>query len=110
MAKLTPLAKGLITVIILGATGAAAWRLGLRNIVQEWGNDTPTPADGGGSDPSTPAKTPSDPKTTPKASTGAAGPLGTEGNPLKVSIVSFHGYAPGLLANGKSLKTAKDSI
>jgi outer membrane protein OmpA-like peptidoglycan-associated protein/ABC-type amino acid transport substrate-binding protein len=36
--------------------------------------------------------------------------LGTPGNPLKVSIVSFHGYAPGLLANGSSLKTAAGSI
>lgn len=38
------------------------------------------------------------------------GELGTPGHPLKVSIVSFHGYAPGLLANGKSLKTAPGSI
>lgn len=35
--------------------------------------------------------------------------LGSKKNPLKVSIVSFHGYAPGLLANG-GLKTAEGSI
>ncbi len=37
-------------------------------------------------------------------------PIGTKTNPLKVSIVSFHGYAPALLANGKSLKTLEGSI
>lgn len=35
--------------------------------------------------------------------------LGTKTNPLKVSIVSFHGYAPGLLANG-GMKTQVGSI
>ena len=34
MAKLTPLAKGLVTLVILGGTAAAAWHLGLRDIVQ----------------------------------------------------------------------------
>jgi len=36
--------------------------------------------------------------------------LGSKKNPLKVSIVSFHGYAPALLANGKSLKTQPGSL
>ena len=38
------------------------------------------------------------------------GPLGSDGNPLKVSIVSFHGYAPALVANGQSLKTQPGSL
>ena len=37
------------------------------------------------------------------------GAIGTKNIPLKVSIVSFHGYAPGLLANG-GLKTESGSI
>ena len=31
-------------------------------------------------------------------------------NPLRVSLVSFHGYAPALVANGSSLKTRPGSI
>jgi len=116
MAKLTPLAKGLITVIILGATGAAAWRLGLRDVVTGLGTSSSSSGktsdggssskDGGGTQPSKDA-TGSEPGPGPTTATGS---LGSAGNPLKVSIVSFHGYAPGLLANGKSLKTASGSI
>ena len=36
--------------------------------------------------------------------------IGTARNPLKVSLVSFHGYAPALVANGKNLVTQPDSI
>lgn len=39
-----------------------------------------------------------------------SGEIGTADRPLKVSLVSFHGYAPALLANGKSLKTQPGSI
>jgi NitT/TauT family transport system substrate-binding protein len=38
------------------------------------------------------------------------GPLGSSGHPLKVSIVSFHGYAPALVANGNSLTTKAGSL
>ena len=37
-------------------------------------------------------------------------PLGTPENPLRVSLVSFHGYAPAIVANGSSLKTRPGSI
>ncbi|NCG21064.1 MAG: OmpA family protein [Rhodobacterales bacterium] len=47
-------------------------------------------------------------------SSGAApavrGALGSDSNPLKISIVSFHGYAPALVANGASLTTQVGSI
>ena len=46
----------------------------------------------------------------PPAATSPRDSLGSEGNPLKVSIVSFHGYAPALLANGRSLKTRPGSV
>ena len=39
-----------------------------------------------------------------------SGALGSAGNPLKVSIVSFHGYAPALVANGNSLTTQPGSL
>jgi hypothetical protein len=96
-AKLTPIAKILIAVVIVAVTAAAAWHLGLKNIVagggDEGGDGTTTvagPAGGGGGG-------------------SASGPLGGAGNPLKVSIVSFHGYAPALLANGKALRTTSGS-
>ncbi len=112
MAKLTPLAKGLITLAILGGTAAAAWHLGLREIVQGKAADG-TPAAPGTStastnpSPNTPASTP--PSAAP-ATQPRGGALGSDGNPLKVSIVSFHGYAPALVANGKSLTTQPGSI
>lgn len=42
------------------------------------------------------------------APVGAAGGTGT--GPLRVSLVSFHGYAPALMANGNSLTTQPGSI
>ncbi len=93
-ARLTPVAKGLIVLIILSAAGAAAWHLGLKDRFGGEGEG----ADGGEAG---------------TASTGtgeAGGPVGSPTNPLKVSIVSFHGYAPALYANGKSLTTRPGSI
>jgi Outer membrane protein and related peptidoglycan-associated (lipo)proteins len=119
MAQLTPLAKGLIMVIILGGTGAAAWHLGLRDLLMGEG-PPPSPAQvaphermpQGGEV----AEVSEDAASTPESQTkvpqisAPSGALGSRGNPLKVSIVSFHGYAPALLANGKSLKTQPQSL
>lgn len=115
MAKLTPLAKGLVTLAILGGTAAAGWHLGLKEIVQGKPADPAAPASPSASPaapPSTPASTPATTtaSTRPAAPAPAGGALGSAGNPLKVSIVSFHGYAPALLANGKSLKTQPGSL
>lgn len=106
MAKLTPLAKGLIAVAIVGGTGAAAWRLGLKDLISGVGT-TPggspaTQGDGtvaAGEDGSTAV-----------ASGSASGPVGSSARPLKVSIVSFHGYAPALVATGNALTTQAGSI
>lgn len=88
MVRLTPLSKGLLAIAVLALAVAAIWHLGLKS----WF---------GGSSSSGSSMT---------AEQSLSVPLGTPENPLKVSIVSFHGYAPGLLANGKSLKTKADSI
>jgi NitT/TauT family transport system substrate-binding protein len=114
MAKLTPLAKGLVTLIILGGTAAAAWHLGLRDMVQgkSAGTDPGTTPAGDATAPSANG-TPSSGTTAPRpaaAPASGSGALGSAGNPLKVSIVSFHGYAPALVANGKSLTTQPGSI
>src|SRR5687768_17292915 len=100
MAKLTPLAKGLITLSILAVAGAAAWHLGLKDVVSEMRGDGTTPTNGDKPRPDQP----------PPPRVAESGALGSKGRPLKVSIVQFHGYAPALLANGKSLKTQPGSI
>lgn len=116
MAKMTPLAKGLVTLIILGGTAAAAWHLGLKEIVQgkkDGQTATPaTPSNPTAASTTPPSSTPSTtaPSTKPATPAPAGGALGSAGNPLKVSIVSFHGYAPALLANGKALKTQAGSL
>ena len=109
MATLTPLAKGLITVVILAGAGAAAWHLGGKEFVDG--------LKGGGAQQQ---QTTADNTSTAAPASGGAGffgnkrkaegPLGSQGNPLKVSLVSFHGYAPAILANGKSLTTQPGSI
>ncbi len=106
MAKLTPLAKGLLTIAILGGSAAAAWHLGLKDLIQS------------GSQETAPSTTAQDSGTAPQpasrgglfGSRAASGPLGSADNPLKVSLVSFHGYAPALVANGKSLTTQPGSL
>lgn len=103
MAKLTPLAKGLIAVAILGGTGAAAWRLGVKDMVQGKQPDGASPG-------TTTAPTNEPAAPAPTGSNTSAGALGSTGNPLKVSIVSFHGYAPALVANGNSLATKPGSL
>ncbi len=104
MAKLTPLAKGLIALTILSITAAAAWQLGLKDIVLGGpeGSDPVSGNSGGNSGGN-------------NGSSGnnggsSGGALGSAGNPLKVSIVSFHGYAPALVANGNSLTTKPGSL
>lgn len=107
MAKLTPLAKGLIAVMILSVTAAAAWQLGVKDMVLGDGTTTP------GGDTTTDAAHSGDNAANNGNNTvshSGSGPLGSAGNPLKVSIVSFHGYAPALVANGNALKTAAGSI
>lgn len=111
MATATPLAKGLLTVIILAGAASLAWNLGLKEHFAESG----TPAA-----PVKPAAPDAGTAPPPAAGAGAIAPgpvvkpergaLGSSGNPLKVSIVSFHGYAPALVANGNSLSTRPGSI
>ncbi len=99
--KLTPFAKLLVGAIVLVGSGSLLWNL-YKNRKADGGDEgaaTTAQTDGGKSPASA----------GPLASTGD-GPLGSSGNPLKVSIVSFHGYAPALVANGQSLKTQSGSL
>ncbi|MEO5626821.1 MAG: phosphate ABC transporter substrate-binding/OmpA family protein [Dokdonella sp.] len=113
MVRLTGLSKALIVIAILGAAGSAAWHLGLSDLLQRGsiGATAPSPSS------NTPVSQPVKPAAaTPVAVVKPAvvfsgnGPLGSANNPLKVSLVSFHGYAPALVANGNSLTTQPGSI
>jgi outer membrane protein OmpA-like peptidoglycan-associated protein len=112
--KLTPMAKVLIAIIIVAGAAAAAWHLGLKNAVggcggsagESGGGAVADNASKSGGDAGAATKTP-DVKGGGKVASGA---LGSATNPLKVSIVSFHGYAPALVANGASLTTQPGSI
>lgn len=91
--RLTPLAKGLISAMILGAAGFGVWStIGKGGDVVTKGHDDGAPS----------------PWTLRQRRADA--PLGSESNPVKVSIVTFTGYAPLLVANGSSLKTQTGSI
>lgn len=98
--KLTPFAKLLIGAIVLAGAGSVLWNL--------YKNRKPDTDE-------TVAVATASTDGKPAAQTGSAlgkgdGPLGSADNPLKVSIVSFHGYAPALVANGQSLKTQPGSL
>ena len=94
--KLKPAGKIVVAMVILLVVGALVWTLGLKDMV----SDGETVATEGSSET----------KRSTTKSTSRSGAIGSEGNPLKVSIVSFHGYAPALLANGGSLTTKSGSI
>lgn len=104
MATPTPLAKGLLALIIIAGAGSLAWNLVLKDrMADRDGKPVQESALEKESSTALPAK-----KASSKGDK-ASGPLGSTGNPLKVSIVSFHGYAPALVANGNSLKTQPGS-
>lgn len=98
--KLTPFAKLLIGAIVLVGSGSVLWNL-YKNRKADGGDEgaaATAQSDGG--------------KTAPTGTYAdkGDGPLGSDGHPLKVSIVSFHGYAPALVANGQSLTTRPGSL
>lgn len=107
MATLTPLAKGLLTVAILATAVSVAWHFGLGDKFK--GMSSASTASTPGSQTAGTAK-PGEPSTATGPKASVSGDLGTSGNPLKVSLVSFHGYAPALVANGNSLTTQPNSI
>lgn len=98
--KLTPFAKLLIGAIVLVGSGSVLWNL-YKN----------RKADGGDEGAVATAQTDGGKPVAAGSNAGKGdGPLGSSDNPLKVSIVSFHGYAPALVANGQSLKTESGSL
>jgi NitT/TauT family transport system substrate-binding protein len=101
--KMTGLTRGILALIGLGLVGSVAWNFFLKDKLS------------GSADSAAPHAAGTKPSVSPGSATAAkpvatSGKIGSASNPLKVSLVSFHGYAPALVANGNSLKTKADSI
>jgi NitT/TauT family transport system substrate-binding protein len=97
MARLTPFAKILISVIVIGGASAIGYNL-IKN--RSASNGAPTVAASTSADKGAAAAQPYVPPS------GKA-----DGKPmLRLGINSFHGFAPGLVANGNSLRTKPGSI
>ena len=107
--KPTGLTKGLIAIVALGLIGSVGWNFFLKDKFKAYQEGGPSASVSLGGTP-----TPSGNTTAPAAASptvpAGSGPLGGAGKPLRVSLVSFHGYAPALVANGNSLKTKAGSI
>ena len=103
MAKLTNLSKGLIALAIFCGAGSSIYYLAA-NVIGLPGPTSGTDATDGDNSNTDGGLLGNLFDKTPE------GPLGTKGNPIKMSIVSFTGYAPALLANGGSLSTKDGSI
>jgi outer membrane protein OmpA-like peptidoglycan-associated protein/ABC-type amino acid transport substrate-binding protein len=111
MAQLTPLAKGLITVIVIGVAGSLAWNFGLKERFAGGGETAAGKSAVAGIAPDAAPKPRADaPAKAAVPAEDRNAPLGSAANPLKVSLVSFHGYAPALVANGNALTTQPGSI
>lgn len=102
---LTTLSKVIIGAIVLGGGASVAWNLAPDKFKGKVSTETATVQE----DSSAAVTTATSP--TPVAVSNSGGSaLGSARNPLKVSLVSFHGYAPALVANGNSLTTKAGSI
>jgi NitT/TauT family transport system substrate-binding protein len=93
--RMTPLTKGLIGAALFGVFAAGYFHL-------KSSGKLPAPEPTAEEGSYAPASS--------GASAADQGHVGTAQNPLKVSIVSFHGYAPALYANGNALKTKAGSL
>jgi NitT/TauT family transport system substrate-binding protein len=110
--KLTPLGnaivKGTAALTILALVGGASWYI----LTQGDSDDGASPSadNGGGGGGFFGFGGGEEAAVTGGGTSAPSGAIGTKSNPLKVSFVSFHGYAPALIANGDSLTTQAGSI
>jgi NitT/TauT family transport system substrate-binding protein len=94
--RLTPLTKSIIGAVVFGGLA-----LGYQHLKKNGTIPSTT---------ETAATTQQTQVATSGSSTPEGGPLGSAGNPLKIGLNSFHGFGPGIYANGGSLKTQPGSI
>ncbi|MBK6616519.1 phosphate ABC transporter substrate-binding/OmpA family protein [Ottowia sp.] len=109
----TGLARGVIAFIVVGLIGSVAWNLyGKDKLASMRSGAAPvavapeSAGAGGGAGAGAGAPV----QSTPVRVASASKALGSAANPLRVSIVSFHGYGPALVANGNSLTTQPGSM
>lgn len=109
-----PLTKLLLVLIGLAGIASVGWNFFLKERWNQGVTTKPVQVTPGQTPPASkttpPGSTATTTATTPAAKPVAGGRLGSAGNPLRVSLVSFHGYAPALVANGNSLITQPGSI
>ena len=120
MASPTPALKALIGVVVVGGLVAAGWHLGYKPYAAKQAAiaasqpavvaQASAPAAASGA----PAPKESSgfklPGMGAKSAPAVSGAIGSATNPLKISFLSFHGYAPGLIANGGAMETKSGSI
>lgn len=112
---LTTLSKvflGAACVVVVGATGNAIYKIAAPAVKQHLAQKTQDKAEQAQEEEQPEAVAPPvqhATQTPPSSPNPGKGALGSEANPLKVSIVSFHGYAPALVAN-RGLVTQPGSI
>ena len=95
--KIKPLPKAILILAIVGGIGYGLLNTNILKYL---------PKSGGAAAPAAVATTEVSVPFTPDSVKS----LGSPNNPLKVSLVSFHGYAPALVANGNSLTTISGSV
>jgi NitT/TauT family transport system substrate-binding protein len=105
-----PLTKLLLVLIGLAGIASVGWNFFLKERWNQGVTTRPAQTAPGQTAPAGNTAPPGSTATTPAAKPAAGGRLGSAGNPLRVSLVSFHGYAPALVANGNSLTTQPGSI
>lgn len=117
MASPTPALKALIGVVVVSGLVAVGWHLGYKPYAaKRAAADAGRPAVTASAGPAASTGSVASTGAPAKSSNGFSMPslggsaLGSDSNPLKVSIVSFHGYAPALVANGNSLTTKAGSL
>lgn len=119
MASPTPALKALIGVVVVGGLATAGWHLAYKPYAAKQAIAASQPANVASSNVAVNAATTEAPKTSgfnlrnlgdKAAAVVGGGAIGSAGNPLKISFLSFHGYAPGLIANGGAMTTAAGSI
>jgi NitT/TauT family transport system substrate-binding protein len=105
-----PLTKLLLVLIGLAGIASVGWNFFLKERWNQGVVTKPAQTTPGQTLPAGNTTPPGSTAAAPSAKPGAGGRLGSAGNPLRVSLVSFHGYAPALVANGNSLTTQPGSI
>lgn len=105
-AQITPVGKAIIALVVLGVIGGAGYHF--RDNLVSVATDLKTRGQAVAQ-----TQTPSNSNSSGQPGTTVAptgDEIGTKEHPLTVSIVSFHGYAPALFANGSSLETQPGSL